>query len=78
MNAQTQTETGTDIVGYVSANPVSVLVDEKIYSQFYEQIKAETDAFKPDLSTVSSRKEISSLAYKVTRTKTAIDAAGKS
>ncbi|OYR25863.1 hypothetical protein [Brucella pseudogrignonensis] len=77
MNAQTQTETGTDIVGYVSANPVSVLVDEKIYSQFYEQIKAETDAFKPDLSTVSSRKEISSLAYKVTRTKTAIDAAGK-
>ncbi|WP_435658119.1 hypothetical protein [Brucella pituitosa] len=77
MNAQTQTETGTDIVGYVAANPVSVLVDEKVYSQFYEQIKAETDAFKPDLSTVSSRKEISSLAYKVTRTKTAIDAAGK-
>ncbi|KAB0573409.1 hypothetical protein [Brucella pituitosa] len=77
MNAQAQTETGTDIVGYVSANPVSVLIDEKVYSQFYEQIKAETDAFKPDLSTVSSRKEISSLAYKVTRTKTAIDAAGK-
>ncbi|WP_421565604.1 hypothetical protein [Ochrobactrum sp. EDr1-4] len=77
MNAQAQTETGTDIVGYVSANPVAVLVDEKVYSQFYEQIKAETDAFKPDLSTVSSRKEIAALAYKVTRTKTAIDAAGK-
>lgn len=77
MNAQTQTETGTDIVGYVAANPVSVLVDEKVYSQFYEQIKAETDAFTPDLSTVSSRKEIAALAYKVTRTKTAIDAAGK-
>lgn len=72
-----QTDARTDMVGYVSANPVSVLVDEKVYSQFYEQIKAETDAFTPDLSTVSSRKEIASLAYKVTRTKTAIDAAGK-
>ena len=74
---QPQAKTGADIVGYVSANPVAVLVDEKVYSQFYEQIKAETDAFKPDLSTVSSRKEIAALAYKVTRTKTAIDAAGK-
>ncbi len=74
---QPQAKTGADIVGYVSSNPVAVLIDEKVYSQFYEQIKAETDAFKPDLSTATSRKEIAALAYKVTRTKTAIDAAGK-
>lgn len=74
---QSQSQNGTDIVGYVSANPVAVLVDDKVYSKFYEQIKAETDAFKPDLSTPTSRKEIAALAYKVTRTKTAIDAAGK-
>lgn len=77
MNVHSQVEAGTDIAAVVAANPVSVLVDDKVYSQFYQHIKAETEAFKPDLSTVSSRKEISSLAYKVTRTKTAIDAAGK-
>lgn len=77
MNAHVQTDRGTDIAAVVAANPVSVLVDEKVYSQFYEHIKAETEAFQPDLSTVSSRKEIAALAYKVTRTKTAIDAAGK-
>ncbi len=76
MNVHVQSE-GTDIAAIVAANPVSVLVDEKVYSEFYQHIKAETDAFVPDLSTASSRKEISSLAYKVTRTKTAIDAAGK-
>lgn len=77
MNAHVQTEAGTDIAAIVAANPVSVLVDEKVYSQFYQHIKAETEAFKADLTTVSGRKEIAALAYKVTRTKTAIDAAGK-
>lgn len=77
MNVHVQPEPATDIAAIVAANPVSVLIDEKVYSQFYQHIKAETEAFKPDLSTVASRKEISSLAYKVTRTKTAIDAAGK-
>jgi len=77
MNAHAHVEPGTDIAAVVAANPVSVLVDDKVYSQFYQHIKAETEAFKPDLSTASSRKEISSLAYKITRTKTAINAAGK-
>lgn len=67
----------TDIATVVADNPVSVLIDPKTYSEFYAHIKAETEAFKPDLSTATSRKEISSLAFKVTRTKTAIDAAGK-
>lgn len=67
----------TDIIATVSTNPVAVLVDEKVYSDFYTHMKAECDAFVPDLSTVTSRAKISAQAYKVTRTKTAIDAAGK-
>jgi len=66
-----------DIASIVADNPVAVLIDQKTYSEFYAHIKAETEAFTPDLSTAGSRKEISALAYKVTRTKTAIDAAGK-
>lgn len=66
-----------DIVATVEANPVSVLTDETLYSAFYNHVKAEVEAFEPNLATVSSRKEIASLAYKVTRTKTAIDNAGK-
>lgn len=66
-----------DIVATVEANPVSVLTDETLYSAFYRHVKAEVEAFEPNLATVSSRKEIASLAYKVTRTKTAIDNAGK-
>ena len=66
-----------DVVAAVEANPVSVLTDEALYSTFYKHVKAEIDAFEPNLATASSRKEIASLAYKVTRTKTAIDNAGK-
>lgn len=77
MNAHVQTDQSTDIAAIVYANPVSVLLSEKTYSQFYEHIKSETASFVPDTSTASGRKEIAAIAYKVTRTKTAIDAAGK-
>ena len=70
------TET-TDIATIVTNNPVAVLVDPKTYDDFLAHIRAETDAFVPDLSTVTSRKKITSLAFKITRTKTAIDDAGK-
>lgn len=71
------TESGTDIATIVETNPVAVLIDAKTYTEFYQHIKAEVEAFEPDISTVASRKNIASLAYKVIRTKTAIDAAGK-
>lgn len=67
----------TDIIATVTANPVAVLTDEKTYSEFYQRIKEELDAHQPDITTAKGRGEIASLAYKVTRTKTAIDAAGK-
>lgn len=66
-----------DIIATVTANPVTVLIDEKTYSEFYARMKAETDQFVADVSTVKGRGEIAAIAYKVTRTKTAIDAAGK-
>lgn len=66
-----------DIVAYVSENPVAAFTDEAAYSEFYEKVKAEVSSHVPDVSTEKGRKEIASLAYKVTRSKTAIDAAGK-
>lgn len=70
-------ETGTDIVALVNATPVLVLTDKAKFSQFYEAIKKETDALDADVSTEKGRKAIASMAYKVARTKTAIDDAGK-
>lgn len=68
---------GTAIALIVSQAPVVVLTDEKKRAEFYAHIQAEVDAFVPDISTAKGRDEIKSLAYKITRTKTAIDAAGK-
>lgn len=76
-HAQIEAQTGADIVAYVAANPVAVLTDEKTYSEFYQRVKEEVSAHQADASTDKGRKEIASLAYKVTRSKTAIDAAGK-
>lgn len=65
------------IVKAVEANPVLVLVDEAKFDELYAEMMREVNAFVPDLGTTTGRKEIASLAFKVTRTKTAIDAAGK-
>src|SRR5690606_23826871 len=61
----------------VNADPGLVLLDKERFNQFYEAIKAETDKLVPDLTTEKGRKEIASMAFKVAKTKTAIDAAGK-
>lgn len=68
---------GTDIVAQVEASPVMVLTDREKFNQFYEAMREECDAHVPDLTTEKGRKAITSLAYKVARTKTAIDDAGK-
>jgi colicin import membrane protein len=67
----------TSIATIVAQTPVVVLVDEKKREQLYEHIQREVEAFEPDVSTPKGRDAIKSLAYKITRTKTAIDAAGK-
>ena len=68
---------GSNIVALVEATPAVVLTDKRKFSEFYEGMKAECDAHVPDLTTEKGRKAIASLAYKVARTKTAIDEAGK-
>jgi len=70
-------ETGTAIALIVSETPVVVLTDKEKRAEFYAHIQAEVDSFVPDISTLKGRDAIKSLAYKITRTKTAIDAAGK-
>lgn len=67
----------TAIAVVVQQTPVVVLTDKKSRDDFYAHVQAEVDAFEPDLSTEKSRKAIASLAYKIARTKTAIDNAGK-
>jgi colicin import membrane protein len=63
---------------YVEANPGSVLLYPKVREAFLAEIKAEIEAFEPDLSTRTSRAEIASLAFKVAKTKAPIEAAAKS
>ncbi len=67
----------TAIAVIVSQTPVVVLTDQKTRDEFYAHVQAEVDAFEPDLTTEKGRKAIASLAYKIARTKTAIDDAGK-
>lgn len=65
------------IVDRVRDNPALVLIKPEAFDPFYDRIRAEVMAETPDLSTDKGRKAIASLAHKVVRTKTAIDAAGK-
>lgn len=67
----------TALIPLVEANPVIVLTDSEKFNRFYAEMKRETDAHVPDLKTATGRKAIAALAYKVARTKTAIDDAGK-
>lgn len=67
----------TSLAIFEVQNPVAVLTDSAKFEAFYERIKAETDAHVPDVSTEKGRNEIKSLAFRVVKTKTAIDAEGK-
>jgi len=67
----------SDALEIIAENPVAVFTSDAAYSEFYQKVKAQLAAFVPDVSTAKGRDEIKSMAYKVTRSKTAIDAAGK-
>ncbi|MBX4889813.1 hypothetical protein [Rhizobium bangladeshense] len=66
-----------DITSIVSNDPGSVLLDDGLYARFLAKLKSEVAAFEPDLSTATSRKKITSEAFRITRFKTSIDDAGK-
>lgn len=67
----------SDLIETITKNPVALFTDDAAYSEFYKRVEAEVSAHVPDLSTVRGRADIASLAFKVTKSKTAIDAAGK-
>ena len=61
----------------VQANPLAVFTAENGLDPYLNQIKAEVDAFVPDMSTKKGQEEIRSLAYKIARSSTALDNIGK-
>ncbi|HTN40916.1 MAG TPA: hypothetical protein VLZ84_07180, partial [Asticcacaulis sp.] len=65
------------IVEAVMSSPVIVFTDKAKQEKFYTDIKAEVDSFVPDVTTAKGRSAIASLAFRVTKCKTGIDAAGK-
>jgi hypothetical protein len=73
------TEQTKDLI--VSINPDSALA---VFSQpngldpYLDQIRAEVNAFVPDMTTDTGRKAIASVAYKVAKSKTYLDGLGKS
>lgn len=66
----------TDLIEIPEFAPV-MLFTEKGMTPVLEQIEAKVAEFKPDLSTATSRKEIASMAAKVSRSKTLLDDVGK-
>lgn len=67
---------GTNIATLVESTPALVFTDPAKADELFAHIEQEIAAFIPDVETVTGRKAIASLAYKVSRTKTAIDDAG--
>lgn len=61
----------------VQANPLAVFTAENGLDPYLNQIKAEVDAFVPDMATDKGRKEIASFAHKIARSRTALDTIGK-
>jgi len=70
-------ETEKNIIEIPKQNAFEVFSTEKGVDPFLVKIREEIDAFIPDASTKKGRDEIASMAYKVARSKTALDEVGK-
>ncbi len=66
----------SDLIPIESVNAIEVFTGNGL-DDLLARIRAEAITLVPDLSTATSRKDIASQAYKVARSKTAIDEAGK-
>ena len=60
-----------------NVNAIELFSDEKSIQAVLDEIKTQATDFDPDTSTPDGRKEIAAQAYKVSRSKTVIDNAGK-
>lgn len=69
--------TTTDIATLAPTDLVAILTTPEKFDDLIGRIKKEVEEFVPDLTTATGRKAVASLAYKVARTKTALDDAGK-
>lgn len=70
----------SEAVGLVAVekiNPVELFSTQESVDAAIGQIRARVAEFVPDLRTSAGRKEIASMAYKVTRSKTYLDEIGK-
>lgn len=72
--AEIETE---NLVALVDDSPLVVLKDEGKRNALYAKIRGLIAEQKPDLTTQAGRDRVKSFVYKITRTRTAIDAAGK-
>lgn len=61
----------------VEQTPLAVLTNKAEAESLFARIRAEIDAFVPDLTTATGRDAITSLAFKITKTKTAVEATRK-
>lgn len=68
---------GTELVTFAPDNPIAVVQSSEKFDTLLGQIREVVRNHKPDLATQKGRDAIAALAYKVARTKTALDDAGK-
>jgi len=67
----------TELATVTAETALAVLTSPEKFDELIGKIRAEVNAHVPDLTTKKGRDAIKSLVYKVTRTKTALDDAGK-
>lgn len=78
MNQELELESESTAVALVDeTSALTVLGDPEKFDAFYARVKAETDKIDPDTSTQRGRQEIKSMAFKVKKTRTFIDAERK-
>lgn len=69
--------TTTELIPLENVNAATVFADKKSLDALLDKIEAHSKSFVADVSTDKGRKEVASLAYKIARSKTTLDAAGK-
>jgi septal ring factor EnvC (AmiA/AmiB activator) len=79
MNDQTDAAAAEEATAFdlVETTDVTSIFTGKTVDQLLSKLEKEVRSFAPDLSSAKGRKEIASLAYRVSRSKTELDKAGK-
>lgn len=67
----------SEVAKLLEHKPSEVLISEEHRTALLAEIRQELAARKPDLSTATGRNAVKSFAFKITKTKTALDEAGK-